>query len=105
MKDTFWSLLWFSSATPDLNKLITKVLKSDLISVLALHVFYGTLFWEQTSFNIICMDVCLFTVMSSPSGLAAVMGEYEPKIEVQFEETLHVAKGSSVRLECFALGK
>lgn len=35
----------------------------------------------------------------------AVMGEYEPKIEVQFEKMLHVAKGSSVRLECFALGK
>uniref|UniRef100_A0A8C2IGC6 Contactin 4 n=1 Tax=Cyprinus carpio TaxID=7962 RepID=A0A8C2IGC6_CYPCA len=34
----------------------------------------------------------------------AVMGEYEPKIEVQFEKMLHIAKGSSVRLECFALG-
>ncbi|XP_076870175.1 contactin-4 [Brachyhypopomus gauderio] len=48
------------------------------------------------------------TVYSSPTPVVlrrdAVMGEYEPKIEVQFEETLHVAKGSSVRLECFALG-
>lgn len=34
-----------------------------------------------------------------------VMGEYEPKIEVQFPDNLHVSKGSSVRLECFALGK
>uniref|UniRef100_A0A8C1IDM2 Contactin 4 n=1 Tax=Cyprinus carpio TaxID=7962 RepID=A0A8C1IDM2_CYPCA len=34
----------------------------------------------------------------------AMMGEYEPKIEVQFEKMLHIAKGSSVRLECFALG-
>ncbi|XP_027556673.1 contactin-6 isoform X3 [Neopelma chrysocephalum] len=33
-----------------------------------------------------------------------VMGEYEPKIEVRFPETTHAAKGSSVRLECFALG-
>ncbi|XP_017682535.1 PREDICTED: contactin-6 isoform X1 [Lepidothrix coronata] len=33
-----------------------------------------------------------------------VMGEYEPKIEVRFPETTYVAKGSSVRLECFALG-
>ncbi|NXK95777.1 CNTN3 protein, partial [Formicarius rufipectus] len=33
-----------------------------------------------------------------------VMGEYEPKIEVQFPETLPAAKGSTVRLECFALG-
>lgn len=36
---------------------------------------------------------------------AAVMGEYEPKIEVQFPDTLRVSKGSSVKLECFALGK
>uniref|UniRef100_A0A8C5U8J0 Contactin 6 n=1 Tax=Malurus cyaneus samueli TaxID=2593467 RepID=A0A8C5U8J0_9PASS len=33
-----------------------------------------------------------------------VMGEYEPKIEVRFPEITHAAKGSSVRLECFALG-
>ncbi|XP_078241343.1 contactin-4 isoform X2 [Pogona vitticeps] len=33
-----------------------------------------------------------------------VMGEYEPKIEVQFPETVPSAKGSTVRLECFALG-
>ncbi|XP_073707737.1 contactin-4 [Garra rufa] len=32
------------------------------------------------------------------------MGEYEPKIEVQFPEIVQVAKGSTVRLECFALG-
>ncbi|XP_065135845.1 contactin-4 [Paramisgurnus dabryanus] len=48
------------------------------------------------------------TVYSSPTPVVlrrdAVMGEYEPKIEVQFEKNLHVAKGSSVRLECFALG-
>ncbi|XP_035380323.1 contactin-4 isoform X1 [Electrophorus electricus] len=48
------------------------------------------------------------TVYSSPTPVVlrrdAVMGEYEPKIEVQFEEILHVTKGSSVRLECFALG-
>ncbi|NXD63032.1 CNTN6 protein, partial [Eolophus roseicapillus] len=34
-----------------------------------------------------------------------VMGEYEPKIEVRFPETAYAAKGSSVKLECFALGK
>ncbi|XP_016368525.1 contactin-4-like isoform X1 [Sinocyclocheilus rhinocerous] len=33
-----------------------------------------------------------------------VMGEYEPKIEVQFPEIIQVAKGSTVHLECFALG-
>ncbi|XP_032650511.1 contactin-6 isoform X1 [Chelonoidis abingdonii] len=33
-----------------------------------------------------------------------VMGEYEPKIEVHFPETTYAAKGSSVKLECFALG-
>lgn len=37
--------------------------------------------------------------------LSGVMGEYEPKIEVQFPEIVHVAKGSTVKLECFALGK
>uniref|UniRef100_A0AAQ5ZG08 Contactin 4 n=1 Tax=Amphiprion ocellaris TaxID=80972 RepID=A0AAQ5ZG08_AMPOC len=48
------------------------------------------------------------TVFSSPTPVVvrrdAVMGEYEPKIEVQFPDTLHVSKGSSVKLECFALG-
>ncbi|XP_053491809.1 contactin-4 isoform X2 [Ictalurus furcatus] len=48
------------------------------------------------------------TVYSSPTPVVLrqddVMGEYEPKIEVQFEEMLHVVRGSSVRLECFALG-
>uniref|UniRef100_A0A8C9VSA2 Contactin 4 n=1 Tax=Scleropages formosus TaxID=113540 RepID=A0A8C9VSA2_SCLFO len=33
-----------------------------------------------------------------------IMGEYEPKIEVQFPEIVPVAKGSTVKLECFALG-
>ncbi|XP_015730842.1 contactin-6 isoform X5 [Coturnix japonica] len=32
------------------------------------------------------------------------MGEYEPKIEALFPETTYAAKGSSVKLECFALG-
>lgn len=34
-----------------------------------------------------------------------VMGEYEPKIEVQFPEVVPVAKSSTIKLECFALGK
>lgn len=33
-----------------------------------------------------------------------IMGEYEPKIEVQFPEVLAVAKGLTVKMECFALG-
>lgn len=33
------------------------------------------------------------------------MGEYEPKIEVQFPDTVPTAKGGTARLECFALGK
>ncbi|NXP87002.1 CNTN3 protein, partial [Passerina amoena] len=48
-------------------------------------------------------------VLGSPTPLVlrtdGVMGEYEPKIEVQFPETLAAAKGSTVKLECFALGK
>lgn len=38
-------------------------------------------------------------------SLSGVMGEYEPKIEVQFPEFVHITKGSTVKLECFALGK
>lgn len=34
-----------------------------------------------------------------------VMGEYEPKIEVNFPDNVPAAKGSTVTLECFALGK
>uniref|UniRef100_A0AAR2LTC0 Contactin 3b n=1 Tax=Pygocentrus nattereri TaxID=42514 RepID=A0AAR2LTC0_PYGNA len=47
-------------------------------------------------------------VLSSPTPLVlrndGAMGEYEPKIEVHFPETVPAAKGSSVKLECFALG-
>ncbi|XP_041869741.1 contactin-3-like isoform X1 [Corvus kubaryi] len=47
-------------------------------------------------------------MLGSPTPLVlrtdGVMGEYEPKIEVQFPETLPAAKGSTVKLECFALG-
>ncbi|KAK9406070.1 contactin-3 [Crotalus adamanteus] len=46
--------------------------------------------------------------LGSPTPLVlrtdGVMGEYEPKIEVQFPETVPAAKGSTVKLECFALG-
>lgn len=34
-----------------------------------------------------------------------VMGEYEPKIEVHFPDSVPAAKESLVKLECFALGK
>ncbi len=34
-----------------------------------------------------------------------IMGEYEPKIEVNFSDMVPAAKGSVVTLECFALGK
>ena len=37
--------------------------------------------------------------------IPGVMGEYEPKIEVQFPEVVPVAKSSTVKLACFALGK
>uniref|UniRef100_W5MUQ1 Contactin 3b n=1 Tax=Lepisosteus oculatus TaxID=7918 RepID=W5MUQ1_LEPOC len=47
-------------------------------------------------------------VLSSPTPLVlrndGAMGEYEPKIEVHFAETVPAAKGSVVKLECFALG-
>ncbi|XP_069793097.1 contactin-4-like isoform X3 [Narcine bancroftii] len=47
-------------------------------------------------------------VMSPPTPLVlrtdGVMGEYEPKIEVRFPDSVFAAKGSTVKLECFALG-
>lgn len=46
---------------------------------------------------------CLLTALVVPPP--AAMGEYEPKIEVRFPAVLNVSKGSSVKLECFALGK
>ncbi|KAF6735513.1 Contactin-3, partial [Oryzias melastigma] len=47
-------------------------------------------------------------VHSSPTSLNlrtdGVMGEYEPKIEVYFSDNVPAAKGTTVTLECFALG-
>ncbi|XP_030231637.1 contactin-3 [Gadus morhua] len=47
-------------------------------------------------------------VLSLPTPLVlrndGVMGEYEPKIEVHFPDSIPAAKGSTVKLECFALG-
>ncbi|XP_040059796.2 contactin-3 [Gasterosteus aculeatus] len=47
-------------------------------------------------------------VLSSPTPLVlrsdGVMGEYEPKIEVHFSDSVPAAKESVVKLECFALG-
>ncbi|KAG8516839.1 Contactin-3 [Galemys pyrenaicus] len=61
--------------------------------------------------NYTCVVTSLVTgarALGPPTPLAlradGVMGEYEPKIEVQFPDVLPAAKGSSVKLECFALG-
>uniref|UniRef100_A0A8C7XZ45 Contactin 3a, tandem duplicate 2 n=1 Tax=Oryzias sinensis TaxID=183150 RepID=A0A8C7XZ45_9TELE len=47
-------------------------------------------------------------VHSSPTSLNlrtdGIMGEYEPKIEVHFSDNVPAAKGTTVTLECFALG-
>ncbi|XP_004604874.2 contactin-5 isoform X2 [Sorex araneus] len=47
-------------------------------------------------------------VLSPPTPLTlrhdGVMGEYEPKIEVHFPLTVTAAKGTTVKMECFALG-
>ncbi|XP_035886136.1 LOW QUALITY PROTEIN: contactin-6 [Phyllostomus discolor] len=40
-------------------------------------------------------------LVQRPDG---AMGEYEPKMEVRFADTVLAAKDSSVKLECFALG-
>uniref|UniRef100_A0A8C5LQK3 Contactin-5 n=1 Tax=Leptobrachium leishanense TaxID=445787 RepID=A0A8C5LQK3_9ANUR len=59
----------------------------------------------------ICLVKNLLTntrVMSPPTPLTlrndGVMGEYEPKIEVHFPYTFTAAKGTTVKMECFALG-
>ncbi|KAF1457544.1 CNTN5 protein, partial [Pterocles burchelli] len=48
-------------------------------------------------------------VLSPPTPLTlrndGVMGEYEPKIEVHFPYTVTAARGTTVKMECFALGK
>ena len=49
--------------------------------------------------------ICFHLFLHCGFPFLGVMGEYEPKIEVQFPEVVHVAKGSTVKLECFALGK
>ncbi|XP_072582371.1 contactin-5 isoform X2 [Vulpes vulpes] len=41
---------------------------------------------------------------SPPPHSPGVMGEYEPKIEVHFPFTVTAAKGTTVKMECFALG-
>ncbi|XP_006907562.1 contactin-5 [Pteropus alecto] len=47
-------------------------------------------------------------VLSPPTPLTlrndGAMGEYEPKIEVHFPLTVTAAKGTTVKMECFALG-
>ncbi|XP_008846890.1 contactin-5 [Nannospalax galili] len=47
-------------------------------------------------------------VLSPPTPLTlrndGVMGEYEPKIEVHFPFTVTAAQGTTVKMECFALG-
>lgn len=48
---------------------------------------------------------CKHSDVKSCFCVSGIMGEYEPKIEVQLPEILAVAKGLTVKLECFALGK
>ncbi|XP_063004969.1 contactin-5 isoform X2 [Melospiza melodia melodia] len=47
-------------------------------------------------------------VLSPPTPLTlrndGAMGEYEPKIEVHFPYTVTAARGTTVKMECFALG-
>ncbi|KAK3575085.1 hypothetical protein QTP86_019738, partial [Hemibagrus guttatus] len=64
------------------------------------HVGGSLIFWGFVSSN----GTGKLVKIDRKINAASVMGEYEPKIEVQFDEMLHVLKGTSVRLECFALG-
>lgn len=46
----------------------------------------------------------MFHILNIPY-FPGVMGEYEPKIEVHFPYTVTAARGTTVKMECFALGK
>lgn len=50
--------------------------------------------------NLSCPSLVIYFL-----SFVGVMGEYEPKIEVHFPDSVPAAKDSAVRLECFALGK
>uniref|UniRef100_A0A8C0HSH0 Contactin-2 n=1 Tax=Buteo japonicus TaxID=224669 RepID=A0A8C0HSH0_9AVES len=49
-------------------------------------------------------DVGNYTCVVTNTVTNSRVLEYEPKIEVQFPETVPSAKGTTVKLECFALG-
>jgi len=53
----------------------------------------------------ISLSLSLSLSVSVSVSRPGVMGEYEPKIEVHFASSVLAAKGLTVRLECFALGK
>uniref|UniRef100_A0A8C3XZV7 Contactin 4 n=1 Tax=Catharus ustulatus TaxID=91951 RepID=A0A8C3XZV7_CATUS len=65
-------------------------------------------FVQQDSRRFVSQETGNLRVLGPPTPLVlrndGVMGEYEPKIEVQFPETVPSAKGTTVKLECFALG-
>lgn len=67
--------------------------------ILCMNYIYIYILYTVLNYIVIymCVSFCL--------DFSGVMGEYEPKIEAHFPQTVLAAKGVTVRLECFALGK
>lgn len=60
---------------------------------------------QKASHRSFCYNGILIFHVLNILYFPGVMGEYEPKIEVHFPYTVTAARGTTVRMECFALGK
>uniref|UniRef100_A0A8C2EXH0 Contactin-5 n=1 Tax=Cyprinus carpio TaxID=7962 RepID=A0A8C2EXH0_CYPCA len=64
----------------------------------------GNLYISKVQPSDVGSYVCQVKNTVTNARVLRVMGEYEPKIEAHFPQTVLAAKGITVRLECFALG-
>ncbi|KPP80168.1 hypothetical protein Z043_100199, partial [Scleropages formosus] len=96
------------------NLYISKVQPSDVGSYICLvkNMATGSRALSPPTPLTLRTDVLTFSSLNTQhvnermsKNASGIMGEYEPKIEVHFPQTVMAAKGLTVRLECFALGK
>lgn len=103
LSESFISHLWYVRSSPVALQWSLLLLRMKP-SLSAVPPCYYALFWS---------GLCLMCAVNhrweklviSCLPLVGVMGEYEPKIEVHFPDSVPAAKESAVKLECFALGK